>query len=139
MKKAFLIKSLIASVGLFGLSILIAPSQAEAQVVGTVTKVIPRPWVSVGSQEGDVTFSVGAKIMNFGLELGKGPDSSVGVDVLQFINLPIVEPYVGVGYYTDDKGFAYSGGVQVNASKNVFVGAGYNSIRGINGQIGVQF
>ncbi|MEM7556160.1 MAG: hypothetical protein AAF378_19070 [Cyanobacteria bacterium P01_A01_bin.84] len=136
MKKAFIIKSLIASIGLSISSILFAPTQADAQIVN---KVLPSPWVSVGSQEGDVTFSVGAKVMNFGVELGKGPDSSVGVDVLQFLNLPVVEPYVGVGYYTDDKGFAYSGGVQVNASKNVFIGAGYNSVRGINGQLGVKF
>ena len=32
-----------------------------------------------------------------------------------------------------------SGGVQVVTSNHVFVGAGYNSVRGVNGQVGVKF
>ena len=129
MKRVAIVKTLIASLSLFT---VFAPSAAKAQIV-------PRPWVSVGSQEGDVTFSVGARAVGVGVELGRGPDESTGVDVLKFINLPFVAPYVGVGYYSEDKGFAYSGGVQLNSSDNVFIGAGYNSVRGINGQIGVKF
>lgn len=129
MKRVAIVKTVIASLSLFT---LFAPSAAEAQIV-------PRPWVSVGSQEGDVTFSVGARALGVGIELGRGPDNSTGVDVLKFLNLPFVAPYVGVGYYSEDEGFAYSAGVQLNASDNVFIGAGYNSVRGVNGQIGVKF
>nr|WP_211176151.1 hypothetical protein [Brasilonema sp. UFV-L1] len=116
----------------FSLLALFAPQIAHAQI-------IPQPWVSVGSQEGDITYSVGARALNLGAELGFGPDGSTGVDVLKFISLPVISPYVGLGYYSADKGFAFSGGVQVGASDNVFVGVGYNSVRGINGQLGVRF
>ena len=129
MKRLAIVKTVIASLSLFT---LVTPSAAKAQIV-------PRPWVSVGSQEGDVTFSVGARALGVGVELGRGPDESTGVDVLKFLNLPFVAPYVGVGYYSEDKGFAYSGGVQLNGSDNIFIGAGYNSVRGVNGQIGVKF
>ncbi|MEP0871913.1 hypothetical protein NDA01_19030 [Trichocoleus desertorum AS-A10] len=55
------------------------------------------------------------------------------------MNLPVVSPYVGLGLYSEDKGVAYSGGVQVDASDNLFVGAGYNSVRVVNGQVGLRF
>ena len=127
--KTVAIKTLITS---FGLLTLFAPNQASAQI-------IPQPWVSVGSKDGDITYSVGARALNLGAELGVGPDGSTGVDVLKFLALPVVSPYVGVGYYTNDKGVAVSGGVQVGVSDNVFVGAGYNSVRGVGGQLGVRF
>lgn len=114
------------------LVMLLAPKPAASQLV-------PRPWVSVGVQEGDATFSVGAKAIGLGVELGAGPDGATGVDVLKFVNLPVVSPYVGLGLYSEDKGLAYSGGVQVDASDNLFVGVGYNSVRGINGQFGLRF
>ena len=129
MKKIAVLKTLVTSLSLFT---LLAPGAVRAQIV-------PRPWVSVGSQEGDVTFSVGARAVGLGVEVGRGPDESTGVDVLKFINLPVIAPYLGVGYYSEDKGFAYSGGVQLNSSDNIFLGAGYNSVRGINGQIGFKF
>lgn len=114
------------------LSALLAPSKANSQL-------IPQPWASVGGKDGDVTFAVGARAIDFGVELGKGPDGSTGVDVLKFISLPVISPYVGLGLYSADKGVAVSGGVQVGATDNVFVGVGYNSVRGINGQVGVRF
>ncbi|ARV57765.1 hypothetical protein BZZ01_03155 [Nostocales cyanobacterium HT-58-2] len=129
MKNSFITKTLFAS---FSLLALCTPQSAHAQI-------IPQPWVSVGSQEGDITYSVGARALNLGAELGFGPDGATGVDVLKFISLPVVSPYVGLGYYSADKGVAFSGGVQVGASDNVFVGVGYNSVRGINGQLGVRF
>ncbi|MBD2495581.1 hypothetical protein [Nostoc sp. FACHB-280] len=129
MKNAIIPKILITSVSLLA---LFAPSQASAQLV-------PQPWVSVGSKEGDVTYAVGARALNLGVEVGNGPDGATGVDVLKFINLPVISPYVGVGLYSQDKGVAVSGGVQVGATKNVFVGAGYNSVRGVNGQLGIRF
>jgi hypothetical protein len=114
------------------LSAVFAPIPAKAQLV-------PQPWVSVGGNDGDVTFSVGARIIDLGFELGFGSGSSTGIDVLKFINLPVVDPYIGVGYYSDGKDFAVSGGVQINAANNLFVGGGYNSVRGFNGQVGIRF
>lgn len=111
---------------------LFAPSRANSQLV-------PQPWGSVGGKDGDVTFAVGVRAIDFGVELGKGPDGSTGVDVLKFISLPVISPYVGLGLYSADKGVAVSGGVQIGATDNVFVGVGYNSVRGINGQVGVRF
>ncbi|BAZ13053.1 hypothetical protein NIES4071_48870 [Calothrix sp. NIES-4071] len=129
MKTALITKTLIASLGFFT---LFAPARASAQL-------IPQPWVSVGGNEGDITYSVGARAFDIGAELGFGPDGSTGVDVLKFLSLPFVSPYVGLGYYSEDKGVAFSGGVQVRASDNFFVGGGYNSVRGFNGQLGIRF
>jgi opacity protein-like surface antigen len=129
LKIAFITKTFLASLSLL---VLFTPSQVSAQIV-------PQPWVSVGSKDGDTTYAIGARALNFGVEVGNGPDGSTGVDVLKFISLPVISPYVGVGLYSEDKGVAVSGGVQVSATKNVFVGAGYNSVRGINGQLGIKF
>ncbi len=112
--------------------VVLAASNANAQL-------IPEPWVSVGARNNSVTYSVGAKFIGFGAELGTGPKGATGVDVLKFVNFPFVSPYVGVGVYSGDKTVAYSGGVQVGASSNFFLGVGYNSVRGVNGQIGVKF
>ncbi|PSB44688.1 hypothetical protein C7B80_19830 [Cyanosarcina cf. burmensis CCALA 770] len=120
------------AIALVSLSTVFTPTAAKAQL-------IPQPWVSVGGDDGDVTFSVGARIIGLGVELGFGPGDSTGVDVLKFINLPVVDPYIGVGYYSDDEDFAVSGGVQIDAVDNLFVGVGYNSVRGFNGQVGVKF
>ena len=114
------------------LAVLFAPRPAASQIV-------PRPWVSVGVKDDEATFSVGDKAIGLGVELGAGPNGATGVDVLKFLNLPVVSPYVGLGLYSDDEGVAYSGGVQVDASDNLFVGVGYNSVRGVNGQLGVRF
>jgi len=34
---------------------------------------------------------------------------------------------------------AVSGGLQVHPPGNVFVGVGYHSLRGVNGQLGIKF
>lgn len=107
-------------------------NQANAQI-------LPQPWVSVGVEDNDATFSVGAKIVGVGVELGFGPNGSTGVDVLKFLNLPVISPYVGLGLYSDDEDIAVSGGLQVSASDNLFLGLGYNSVRGVNGQVGIRF
>ncbi|MEO1374806.1 MAG: hypothetical protein AAFW70_10880 [Cyanobacteria bacterium J06635_10] len=133
MKRAFIGKTLIASLGLLA---LFAPKPADAQII-PVPK--PQPWISVGGIDGDVTYAVGAKFAGYGAELGVGEDGAVGVDLLQFLPLPVVSPYVGLGYYTEDQGVAFSGGVQVSPSKSFFIGAGYNSVRGFNGQLGIKF
>jgi opacity protein-like surface antigen len=128
------VKRLSAGTLITALSLLVVstPNPANGQLV-------PQPWVSVGAKDGDVTYSVGARAFNLGVELGSGPDGATGVDVLKFISVPVVSPYVGVGLYSEDGGFAYSGGVQVGASDNVTLGVGYNSVRGVNGQVGIRF
>ncbi|MEA5506430.1 hypothetical protein VB735_25635 [Halotia wernerae UHCC 0503] len=129
MKKAIIAKILMTSLGSVA---IFTPNQASAQL-------IPQPWVSVGAKDGDVTYAVGARALNLGVEVGTGADGATGVDVLKFLSLPVISPYVGLGYYSEDKGVAVSGGVQVSATDNVFVGAGYNSVRGFNGQLGIKF
>lgn len=130
MKTSMIYKAFISSLPLLA---LFAPTQAHAQL-------IPQPWVSVGVQDSDVTYAVGAKFIGLGVELGTGRDGATGVDVLKFINLPVVAPYVGVGLYSGDESIAYSGGVQVGSgAENIFFGVGYNSVRGINGQVGLKF
>ncbi len=114
------------------LGALLAPSRVHSQL-------IPQPWVSVGVNDSDPTFALGARAINWGVELGTGADGATGVDVLKFIRVPVISPYVGLGLYSADKGVAVSGGVQVGATDNVFVGVGYNTVRGINGQVGVRF
>lgn len=74
--------------------------------------------------------------------MGTGTDDSTGVDGLVFINLPVVSqisPYVGLGLYSEDEGVAVSGGVQLNPTRHLMLGVGYNSVRGINGQVGLRF
>ena len=111
---------------------LFSQKQANAQLV-------PQPWVSVGVEDSDATFSVGAKVVGVGVELGFGPNGSTGVDVLKFFSLPVISPYVGLGLYSNDEDIAFSGGIQVGASDNLFLGLGYNSVRGVNGQVGIRF
>jgi hypothetical protein len=114
-----------------GLAILPCP-EAKSQL-------IPHVWGTVGVQDEDITYGAGVRFFGFGVEVGTGRDGATGGDVLKFIGLPIVSPYVGVGYYSGDENFAYSAGVHVDVSKHIFLGAGYHSIRGINGQIGFKF
>lgn len=129
MKVVVIAKTLITSISILA---LFTPRQANAQLV-------PQPWVSVGGKNGDVTYAIGAKALGLGVELGVGPGGATGVDVLKFFKLPVVSPYVGLGLYSEDKGVAVSGGVQVGVTKNTFFGLGYNSVRGFNGQLGVKF
>jgi hypothetical protein len=108
-----------------------APQPATAQL-------IPQPWVTVGGKDGAVTYGVGIKVFDLGVELATGPKSVTGVDALKFISLPFVSPYVGLGIY-GDRGVSYSAGIHFEPPGNTFFGAGYHSIRGINGQLGVKF
>jgi hypothetical protein len=128
-KKAFIANILISSLSCLALFV---PRSASAQV-------LPQPWVSIGEKDGEVTYAVGVRALDFGVELGRGPDGATGADVLKFISLPVISPYVGVGWYSEDKGVAFSGGVQVGTNENVFIGGGYNSVRGLNGQLGIRF
>jgi hypothetical protein len=121
----------IALVSITGASLMAATS-AQAQL-------IPEPWVSIGTRDSAVTYSAGVKLFDLGAEFGTGPQGATGVDVLKFISIPFVSPYVGLGYYSGRESVAYSGGVKFYPPGNLFYGAGYHSIRGINGQLGVRF
>jgi hypothetical protein len=99
---------------------------------------IPQPWVTVGAKDGGVSYGVGVKVFDIGAEFATAPDSVTGVDALKFFSLPFLSPYVGLGIY-GNKGVSYSAGVQFEPPGNTFFGAGYHSIRGINGQIGFKF
>ena len=106
------------------------------------SQIIPQAWASLGGKDGDFTYAGGIKFFSFGLEVGVGEDGATGGDILKFINIPTlsaISPYVGIGFYSGDDTFAYSGGVHLNPRGNFFVGGGYHSIRGINGQIGIKF
>ena len=79
------------------------------------------------------------KALGIGVEVGTGEDGATGADILKFINLPVVSPYLRVSYFSENKDFAFSGGIHTKTSKHIFVGAGYHSVRGLNGQIGIKF
>jgi len=129
--KLLVIKTLITSIASIGLLGLFNPNQASAQL-------IPEPWVAIGSKDSAITYAGGVKVFGFGLEVGTGKDGVMGTDVLKFINLPFISPYVGVGYYSTKQEVSLSGGIHVETSKHIFIGAGYNSVRGFNGQIGIK-
>jgi hypothetical protein len=117
--------------------LVILTAIGSMQVTPATAQLVPEPWVTVGSKDGTVTYGVGARFFDFGVELGTGPKSVTGVDALKFISLPFVSPYVGLGLYGST--VSYSGGVQITPPGNTFFGVGYNSVRGINGQIGFKF
>ena len=131
MKLSTLSISLITLASLSGFS-LITANTAQAQL-------LPEPWVSIGTRDSAVTYAVGVKLFDLGAEFGTGPQGATGVDVLKFISVPFVSPYVGLGYYSGKESIAYSGGVKFTPPGNVFYGAGYHSIRGVNGQVGIRF
>jgi hypothetical protein len=108
------------------------------QVPFASAQLVPEPWVTVGSKDSSITYGAGVKIFDLGVEIGTGANSVTGVDALKFFGFPFVSPYVGLGLY-GDKGVAYSGGVHFTPPGNTFFGAGYHSVRGINGQIGFKF
>jgi hypothetical protein len=118
-------------------TLVILTAIGSMQVTPATAQLVPEPWVTVGSKDGTVTYGVGARFFDFGVELGTGPKSVTGVDALKFISLPFVSPYVGLGIYGST--VSYSGGVQITPPGNTFFGIGYNSVRGVNGQIGFKF
>ena len=113
-------------------------ASGSLQVAPAAAQLIPEPWVTVGSKDSSITYGAGVKIFDLGAEIGVGPNSTTGVDILKFFSLPTVSPYVGLGLY-GDRGVAYSGGVHLSPPGNTFFGLGYHSIRGINGQVGIKF
>ncbi len=122
----------VVTTGLMNTLFLTPPKPVYSQIV-------PQAWVSLGGKDGDFTYAGGVRFLNIGLEVGTGAEGATGGDILAFLNLPFVSPFVGVGIYSGDDTFAYSGGVQLKPPGNFFFGGGYHSLRGLNGQIGIKF
>jgi hypothetical protein len=123
--------------GLFCVSIMTGLTILSSQEAKS--QILPHVWGTVGVKDEDVSYGAGVRLFDFGVEVGTGKDGATGGDILKFIGLPMVSPYVGIGYYSGDENFAYSVGVHFDASKNLILGAGYHSIRGVNGKIGFKF
>ena len=130
-KKIASLRNILIATGLVSSSILI-PQPAQSQL-------LPHVWATVGVKNEEVSYGGGVRIFGFGLEVGTGEKGATGVDILKFISLPVVSPYIGLGWYSGDENLAYSAGVHLDVSNKIVLGAGYHSLRGINGQIGLKF
>ncbi|WP_448561747.1 hypothetical protein [Trichothermofontia sp.] len=112
---------------------------AIAPLLPAHAQLVPQGWGAVGTKDGEVSYAVGARWLDFGIEVGGTEQGMNGADVLKFLSLSIVSPYAGVGLYSRDEPLAYSAGVQVRPQGRWFLGTGYHSIRGVNGQLGIKF
>lgn len=121
------------TLGLATIGVLCSPKPAASQLT-------PQGWGSVGVEDSEISYSVGVRWFDWGVELGGQEDGATGVDVLKFISLPLLSPYIGLGFYSEtEEDVALSGGLQVRPPGNVFLGVGYHSVRGVNGQLGIKF
>lgn len=103
------------------------------------SQILPEVWGTVGSVDDLVSYGAGVRFAGTGIEIGTGEEGATGGDFLTFISLPVISPYLGLGYYTGDETVAYSGGVHLSAGKRLVLGAGYHSVRGVNGKLGFKF
>ncbi len=103
------------------------------------SQILPEVWATVGSIDDLVSYGAGFRFAGIALEVGTGKEGATGADFLTFVPLPVVSPYIGIGYYTGDTTIAYSGGIHVSAGKFLMIGGGYHSVRGVNGQLGFKF
>ena len=102
------------------------------------SQILPEVWATVGSIDDLISYGAGVRFAGTALEVGTGEDGATGGDFLTFVPLPVVSPYIGIGYYTGDTTIAYSGGIHISAGKLV-IGGGYHSVRGVNGKLGFKF
>jgi hypothetical protein len=102
------------------------------------SQILPEVWATLGSVDDLVSYGAGVRFAGTGIEVGTGEEGATGADFLTFIGLPVVSPYLGIGYYSGDENIAYSIGAHFSAGK-VVLGGGYHSVRGINGKLGFQF
>jgi len=127
--------------------VLTASATAGITTIGIISfaepassQISPQPWESLGGEQNEISYSAGVRWFDFGAEIGGRGDGATGVDVLRFISLPVVSPYLGLGLYSDPgDDVAFSGGLQIRPPGDVFLGVGYHSVRGINGQLGIRF
>ena len=78
---------------------VILVSSAIVQVMPATAQLAPEPWVTIGARDSSITYGVGVRIFDFGVEFGTGPKGVTGIDALKFISLPGVSPYAGLGIY----------------------------------------
>lgn len=102
------------------------------------SQLLPQVWATVGSVDDSISYGAGVRFVGTGIEIGTGEEGATGGDFLTFISLPLISPYVGIGYYTGDETIAYSGGVHLGTER-LIIGGGYHSVRGINGKLGFKF
>ncbi|MDJ0595398.1 MAG: hypothetical protein QNJ72_36350 [Pleurocapsa sp. MO_226.B13] len=103
------------------------------------SQILPEVWGTVGSVDDLVSYGAGVRFAGTGLEVGTGEEGATGADFLTFISLPVVSPYLGIGYYSGDENVAYSGGIHISAGRFLVIGGGYHSVRGVNGKLGFKF
>ncbi|MGF1590058.1 MAG: hypothetical protein ACFCU7_12575 [Pleurocapsa sp.] len=103
------------------------------------SQILPEVWGTIGSVDDLISYGAGVRFAGTGIEIGTGEEGATGGDFLTFIGLPIVSPYLGIGYYSGDKNIAYSGGVHLNVGSRLVIGGGYHSVRGPNGKLGFRF
>ncbi|MEO1691219.1 MAG: hypothetical protein AAFR63_06775 [Cyanobacteria bacterium J06631_6] len=102
------------------------------------SQVLPQVWGTVGSVDDSISYGAGVRFAGTGIEVGTGEDGATGADFLTFIGLPVVSPFLGIGYYSGDESVAYSGGIHLGTER-IVVGGGYHSVRGVNGRLGFKF
>lgn len=102
------------------------------------SQILPEVWATVGGVDGLVSYGAGVRFAGTAIEVGTGEEGATGADFLTFVSLPVVSPYLGIGYYTGDETIAYSGGVHISAGKFLMIGGGYHSVRGFNGKLGFK-
>ena len=103
------------------------------------SQILPEVWATVGSVDDLISYGAGARFAGTGIEVGTGEDGATGADFLTFIGLPLVSPYLGLGYYSGDENIAYSAGVHLSVGRRLTLGGGYHSVRGPNGKLGFRF
>lgn len=117
---------------------LLAACVSTIYTLPASSQIKPEVWATVGSIDDLVSYGAGVRFLGTGIEIGTGEEGATGADFLTFFTLPIVSPYVGLGYYSGDETIAYSGGVHLGFN-NLVLGGGYHSIRGFNGKLGFKF
>ena len=103
------------------------------------SQILPELWATIGSVDDLVSYGAGVRFAGVGFEIGTGKEGATGGDFLTFIGVPVVSPYLGLGFYSGDKTIAFSGGIHLNVGRRLVLGGGYHSVRGINGQLGFRF
>jgi len=118
---------------------ILATSVSILGAAPVTSQILPEVWATVGSVDDLISYGAGARFAGTGIEIGTGEEGATGGDFLTFFSLPVVSPYVGVGYYTGDETIAFSGGLHISAGRRLVIGGGFHSVRGINGKLGFRF
>lgn len=121
------------------LTSILAASISTVSAVPASSQILPEVWGTIGSVDDLISYGAGVRFAGTGIEIGTGEKGATGGDFLTFFSLPIVSPYIGLGYYSGDENIAFSAGLHLNAGSRIVIGAGYHSVRGVNGQLGFRF